>query len=207
MAKAAAFLGFGTLLGSAVIGRIMIRIDKTRLCGKYPESIFIFAMMVAFFYSMIAELVGLSAIIGSFLAGVSLARVKLIHGAVFREGAEYLQIIFASIFFISLGVLLDFHAITLDLLWFIAALTVVAILTKVLGCGIPAKLQGMGTKDSLIIGVGMVPRGEVAMIIALIGLNKELIQQDTYAALVLMSLLTTIIPPLILRNWLFKKRS
>ncbi len=206
LAKAIGFLSLGVLLGSAVVGRIMIRIDKTKLCARYPEIIFIFAIMVAFLYSMVAELVGLSAIIGSFLAGVSLARVKLKHGAVFRKGAEYLQIIFASIFFISLGVLFDIHVVTLDLAWFIAVLTIVAILTKVVGCGIPAKLQGMNMRDSLIIGVGMVPRGEVAMIVALIGLSQGLIEQNTYAALVLMSLLTTIIPPLILRNWLFREK-
>ena len=85
-------------------------------------------------------------------------------------------------------------------------MTIVALLTKFIGCGVPAKLQGIGTKDSLIIGVGMIPRGEVAMIIALIGLNQNLIMQDMYAVLVLISLLTTIIPPLILRNWLFKGR-
>ena len=64
----------------------------------------------------------------------------------------------------------------------------------------------MSTRDSLTVGTGMVPRGEVAMIVALIGLNQNLIMQDTYAAVVLMSLLTTIIPPLVLRNWLFKDR-
>jgi len=204
--KAIAFLVIGLVLGSKVITRIMIRLDNTRFCGKYPESIFIFAIMVAFLYSLVAELVGLSAIIGSFLAGVALTRVKLKHDVSFRKGAEHLQIIFASIFFISLGVLLDLRVVTLDLVWFIFVLTVVAILTKLIGCGVPAKLQGINTRDSLIIGVGMVPRGEVAMIIALIGLNQNLIQQNTYAALVLMSLLTTIIPPLILRNWLFKAK-
>jgi Kef-type K+ transport system membrane component KefB len=67
-----------------------------------------------------------------------------------------------------------------------------------------SKLQGMSSKDSLIVGIGMVPRGEVAMIVALIGLNQKLISQNMYAALILMSLLTTIVPPLILRNWLFR---
>ncbi|MBN2098534.1 MAG: cation:proton antiporter [Dehalococcoidia bacterium] len=205
LGKAVGFLVLGTVLGTTVIKRIVTRLDCTSFCGKYPESIFILAMMVAFLYSMIAELVGLSAIIGSFLAGVTLARVDLKHGTVFREGAEHLQIIFASIFFISLGVLLDFHIITSNLIWFILALTAVAILTKVLGCGIPALLQRMSLRDSLTIGVGMVPRGEVAMIVALIGLSQGLIEQDTYAALILMSLLTTIIPPLVLRNWLFRK--
>ncbi|MFH0768894.1 MAG: cation:proton antiporter, partial [Chloroflexota bacterium] len=92
------------------------------------------------------------------------------------------------------------------LLWFVLALSAVAILTKIIGCGIPAIIQRMSIKDSMIIGVGMVPRGEVAMIVALIGLNQNLINQSTYSALILMSLLTTIIPPLILRNWLFRER-
>lgn len=207
LAKATGFLVIGILLGIKILSRIMSRIDKTRIAIKFPESIFIFAIMVAFFYSMAAELIGLSAIIGSFLAGVSLSQVKLKNSRSFRDGAEYLQIIFASIFFISLGVLLDLHAVTPDLIWFVLILTVVAVITKVLGCGIPAKLQGINLKDSLIIGIGMVPRGEVAMIVALIGLNQNLIMQDTYVALVLMSLLTTIIPPVILRNWLFKKKA
>ncbi len=204
-AEAIGFVAIGALIGKTLLSRTLLRLDKTKLAGKYPESIFIFAIMVAFLYAMIAELVGLSAIVGSFLAGVSFSVVKLKSGEIFREGAEHLQIIFASIFFVSLGVIMNLRVITLDLLWFILALTVVAILTKVVGCGLSAKLQGITMKDSLIIGVGMVPRGEVAMIIALIGLNQKLILQDTYAALILMSLLTTIIPPLLLRNWLFKR--
>ena len=59
----------------------------------------------------------------------------------------------------------------------------------------------------VVIGFGMSPRGEVAMIVALIGLSKNWIEQDTYAALVMMSLLTTIIPPLVLRNWLYRSKS
>ncbi len=207
LGKAVGFLVLGTAAGMTLIRRLVTRLDCTSFCDKYPESIFILAIMVAFLYSMIAELVGLSAIIGSFLAGVSLSHVKFEHGDIFRGGAEHLQIIFASIFFISLGVLLDFHIITSNLIWFILALTAVAIVTKVLGCGIPALLQRISLRDSLTIGVGMVPRGEVAMIVALIGLSQGLIEQDTYAALILMSLLTTIIPPLVLRNWLFKKRT
>ena len=79
--------------------------------------------------------------------------------------------------------------------------------SKVIGCGLPARLMGMNTRDSLIVGFGMSPRGEVAMIVALIGLNEDLIAQGTYVALVLMSLLTTIITPILFRNWLFKDRA
>ena len=204
-AKATGFIIIGVLIGKVLLGRLIVRLDKTKIAGKYPESIFIFAIMIAFLYAMAAEYVGLSAIVGSFLAGASFAGVKLIRGEIFREGAEHLQIIFASVFFVSLGVIMDLHVITLNLLWFVLALSTVAILTKLIGCGIPAIIQRMSIRDSMIIGMGMVPRGEVAMIIALIGLSQNLINQSTYSALILMSLLTTIIPPLILRNWLFKR--
>jgi Kef-type K+ transport system membrane component KefB len=204
-AKAIGFIVIGILIGKILLSRLIVRLDKTKIAGKYPESIFIFAIMVAFLYAMAAESVGLSAIVGSFLAGASFAGVKLIRGEIFREGAEHLQIIFASIFFVSLGVIMDLHYVTLNLLWFVLALSAVAILTKLIGCGIPTIIQRMTIRDSLIVGMGMVPRGEVAMIVALIGLNQDLINQGTYSALILMSLLTTIIPPLILRNWLYKR--
>jgi Kef-type K+ transport system membrane component KefB len=203
--KAIAFIALGIVVGKFFFARIIVRLDNTKLCCKYPESIFIFAIMVAFLYALAAELMGLSAIIGSFLAGVSFAGVHLKRGHIFREGAEHLQIIFASIFFVSLGVIMDLHYVTANLVWFVIALSAVAILTKVIGCGLPALAQKTSFKDSLIIGVGMVPRGEVAMIIALIGLNQGLIDQGVYAAIILMSLVTTILPPLVMRNWLFKK--
>jgi len=82
---------------------------------------------------------------------------------------------------------------------------VTAILTKLIGCGLPAKLLGMNNQNSFVVGLGMVPRGEVAMIIALLALNEKIIEQPVYAALVIMSLLTTLIVPLILKNWVFAK--
>jgi len=78
-------------------------------------------------------------------------------------------------------------------------------ITKVLGCGIPAKMLGSDVRDSMVIGFGMTPRGEVAMIVALIGLNRGILDQPLYAALVAMSLITTILPPLIIRNWIYGK--
>ena len=203
--KAIGFIVIGTIIGRLLLGRLISGLDKTKLAGKFPESIFIFAIMVAFLYAMAADFVGLSAIVGSFLAGASFAGVKLTRGNVFREGAEHLQIIFASIFFVSLGVIMDLHVMTLNILWFVLALAAVAMATKVLGCGFPALMQRMSLRNSLIIGVGMSPRAEVAMIVALIGLDQNLITQSTYSALILMSLFTTIIPPLILRNLLFKR--
>ncbi len=202
-AKAAAFIVAGILAGRLGIARLLRRFDATRFAHQYPESILIFAMMIAFLYAVSAELAGLSAIVGSFLAGASFAGMDLKHGQVLRHGSEHLQVIFASIFFISLGVILDLRLFSLELLWFLAALTGVAMLTKAIGCGLPAWLGGMGLRDALVVGIGMVPRGEVAMVVALLGLDQRLISQETYAALILMSLLTTVLPPLVLRNWLF----
>ncbi|MCX6697227.1 MAG: cation:proton antiporter [Methanoregula sp.] len=202
--KAIAFIVIGGAFGIFVISKYIERLDATGFCKKFPEFIFIFAMMVAFLYAMCAEAVGLSAIVGAFIAGVSFESVKLSHSKNFREGAEYLQIIFAAIFFVSLGILADVKAVTPEILLFLVVLTVVAIITKVIGCGLPARMMGLCRKDALIVGFGMSPRGEVAMIVALIGLEAGIIGQSVYVVLVLMSLLTTVITPIVYRNWFFK---
>jgi Kef-type K+ transport system membrane component KefB len=202
--KAIAFIVIAGAFGLLVVSRFLEKLDTTAFAGKYPEFIFIFAMMMAFLYAMLAEVVGLSAIVGAFIAGVSFEGVRLYRSKSLKEGAEYLQIIFASIFFVSLGILADFHALTPEVVVFLIALTIVAIVTKVIGCGIPAKLSGLCTKDALIVGFGLAPRGEVAMIVALIGLETGIIGQDVYVTLVLMSLLTTLITPIVYRNWFYR---
>jgi Kef-type K+ transport system membrane component KefB len=204
LAKALLFLAAGSLLGKYFFNKKIVEFDSTPLAKKYPEMSFIYAMMLAFLYSMTAEAIGLSAIVGAFIAGVSMGNVKLKHSRDFKEGSDYLHIIFASIFFISLGIIADLHALDARIITFLLALTAVAILTKVVGCGLTAKILGFNSKDSAIIGFGMSPRGEVAMIVALIGLTSGVINQDVYVTLVLMSLLTTVLTPLILRNWVYK---
>ena len=202
--KALLFIGIGAAFGLLIVSRLIEGVDRTTFAGRFPEFTFIFAMMMAFFYAMVAEIVGLSAIVGAFIAGVSFSGVVLHQSKNLKEGADYLQIIFASIFFVSLGIIADLHALTYEIAVFMIVLTLIAILTKVLGCGIPAYLCGMSGRDALIVGFGMSPRGEVAMIVALIGLEEGIIDQSVYVTLVLMALLTTLITPLIYRNWLFR---
>ncbi|WP_292365874.1 MULTISPECIES: cation:proton antiporter [unclassified Methanoculleus] len=204
LAKAIGFIVIGGAVGLFGVSRFIERMDASKLAQKYPEFVFIFAMMIAFLYAMLADLMGLSGIVGAFIAGVAFEGVGLRNSKDVREGAEYLQIIFASIFFVSLGILADFQALTPDIIIFLVALTLVAIATKVIGCGLPARAMGMCREDSLIIGFGMAPRGEVAMIVALIGLDSGLIGQGVFVAIVLMSLLTTIVTPIVYRNWFFK---
>ncbi len=219
--KAIGFVVIAALVGVKLIPPLISRMDATKLARQFPEFVFIFAMMVAFFYAMAAEFVGVSAIVGAFLAGVCVNRVSLKHSLDIKLGAEYLYIIFAAIFFVSLGIIADLRFLTPEMLWFIIALIIVAIITKVVGCGLPARLLGMNGRDALIVGFGMAPRGEVAMIVGLIALTHfqdmaaaatDAVQQahllqlgnEVFISIVLMSLITTIIVPLIYRGWFFK---
>jgi Kef-type K+ transport system membrane component KefB len=204
LGKAVGFIAVGVAVSKFGLRQLIVRLDRTKTAARYPESLFIFAIMVAFLFAMAADYAGLSAIVGSFLAGSAFAGMPIKRSALFKEGAEYLQIIFASIFFVSLGIIMDLRTFDLNTLWFLLALVVVAILTKIVGCGLPAIAQKLNVRDSLTVGLGMVPRGEVAMIVALIGLDKGLINDSLYSAVILMSLLTTMIPPIILRNVLFR---
>ncbi len=204
LTKEVAFILIAGAIGVRVLAPMLGNLDRTKIAKKYPEFVFISAMAIAFFYATCAELIGTSGIIGAFIAGVALGSVELVHSKSIHESTESLYIIFASIFFISLGILVDIHTITQETLLFLVALTLVAIITKVIGCGLPAKLLGMSWRDSMILGFGMSPRGEVAMIVALLGLSKDLITQDIFAVIVMMSLLTTVITPIIYREWFYR---
>ncbi|VVB50809.1 Glutathione-regulated potassium-efflux system protein KefB [uncultured archaeon] len=202
--KAVLFLVVGSLLGKYFFNKKIVEFDSSKMAKRYPEMAFIYTMAIAFLYSMIAETIGLSAIVGAFIAGVSMGNVKLKNSLDFKEGSNYFHVIFASIFFVSLGIIADLHALNTGTIAFLLILTVVAVLTKVVGCGFTSKLVGFSNKDSIVIGFGMSPRGEVAMIVALIGLTKGVIHQDVYVTLVLMSLLTTAVTPMILRNGVYR---
>jgi len=198
--KAGGFIVISALAGLWIAQNWIQKLDESAFAKKYPEFIFVVAMLLAFGYAMIAELIGLSAIVGAFIAGVSLEGVNLKHSRHFKEGADYLRVLFGAIFFVSLGVLADISTFDLDMLYFLLALSVAAVLSKLIGCGLPAKLTGMSSRDSLIVGIGMSPRGEVAMIVALLALQQNIIAQASFVAIILMSLITTLIVPIVLRQ-------
>ena len=204
-AKAVGFLAVGGLAGHFGLRRLLGLIDSTRFTRRYPEVTFIFATMLAFLYGMGAELMGLSAIVGAFIAGASFAGVILRNGRDLYRGSESLMIIFSSIFFVSLGILADVRTLNAKVLVFLLVLTAVAIASKLIGCGGAALLNRSSLRDSAIIGFGMAPRGEVAMIIGLIGLDSGLISQEVYVSIILMSLLTTVVTPFVLRGWLYRR--
>ncbi|OQX22451.1 MAG: sodium:proton exchanger [Candidatus Altiarchaeales archaeon A3] len=198
--KAIAFVVIG-LVAAQYIKNFFVWVDGGRMAKKFPDFLFILAMTVAFGYSFAAELIGLSAIVGAFLAGSSLSGIRPKNSKDLKEGAEYIHIIFASIFFISLGILVDFHKVTYEVILFSVALIAVAIISKMIGCYLPARLVKESHKDSLIVGVGMIPRGEVGMIIGMIGLTAGVFTQDIYTAVIVMCIVTTLIVPPMLRKF------
>lgn len=200
--KAVAFLVVGSLFGSRIIARVLERWNKYAERRNIPQSTFLAAIGFAFAYATVAELVGLSAIVGAFIAGVSLESVRIKS---YRQGAAYLEQVFAAIFFVSLGVLVNVNA-AMGAWVFVIVLTAVAVLTKLIGCWLPTRALGFSRNDALAVGVGMVPRGEVAMIVALIGLNAGFVGQDVYSSVLLMALLTTVATPVWLKKMFEKKR-
>jgi Kef-type K+ transport system membrane component KefB len=204
--KAVLFIAAGAWLGQRLLARLTARIENSKLSDRSPEFVFVLGLLTAFTYALIAEHIGLSAIVGAFVAGIVFEGIKVSKSHSVHLGAEYVRAAFGAVFFVSLGVLADLRAVGLETLVFAGALTLVALLSKFIGCGITARLTGINTRDSLVIGVGMAPRGEVAMVIALLALNRGIIEQPAYVAMVLMSLLTTLVVPILLRNWLYREQ-
>jgi Kef-type K+ transport system membrane component KefB len=202
--KAVLFISVGAWLGQILLLRLSEKIDRSALAERSPEFIFVLGLLTAFVYALAAEFLGLSAIVGAFVAGVVFEGIHVNKSRSVHIGAEYVRASFGAVFFVSLGVLADMRTLGMDTLIFAGALTLVAFLSKLIGCGLSARATGIATKESLIIGVGMAPRGEVAMVIALLALNRGIIEQPAYVALVLMALVTTLVVPILLRNWLYR---
>lgn len=204
--KAVVFIAAGAWLGEIVLARLSAKIDNSRLAERSPEFVFVLGLLTAFTYALIAEHLGLSAIVGAFVAGIVFEGIQVNRSRSVHLGAEYIRAAFGAVFFVSLGVLADLRTMGTETLIFAGVLTQVAFFSKFIGCGITARLTGVNTRDSLVIGVGMAPRGEVAMVIALLALNRGIIDQPAYVAMVLMSLITTLVVPVLLRNWLYRNR-
>lgn len=176
--------------------------------GKVPMSVnkLALAIIVCLVFSMLAEWIGLAAIIGAFLAGMIFAEHAWewdLEGKI-----DSISTFMLSFFFLNVGMQVDIGILTdltVDLL--IVVIIVLAILSKYIGCALGAKMGDKTLdKSSLnIIGFGMAPRGEVGIIVASIGLSTGAMSSELYAVVVFMSVLTTIIaPPIISR--LFKKK-
>lgn len=113
--------------------------------------------------------------------------------------------IFVPVFFAYIGISAEFIGI-LDHLGTIILLSILAILTKFVGAGLGAKLSGFGWNSSMGIGSAMVSRGEVALIVATMGLSANLITQDLYASSIAVVIITTVVTPPMMK-WFFQSKN
>ncbi|OWT51329.1 cation:proton antiporter [Bacillus sp. K2I17] len=164
---------------------------------RVSESIVSAALIICFSFAYFGELLGIAGIIGAFAAGIAISQTNYKH-EVEKKVEPIAYAMFVPVFFVSIGMNITFDGIG-NQIWFILALTVIAVLTKLIGCGFGARMTGFGAKSSAIIGAGMVSRGEVALIIAGTGLSSGLLAQDYFTAIVIVVILTTMITPPMLK--------
>ncbi|MCU5111157.1 cation:proton antiporter [Bacillus wiedmannii] len=164
---------------------------------RVSESIVSAAFIICFSFAYFGELLGIAGIIGAFAAGIAISQTNYKH-EVEKKVEPIAYAMFVPVFFVSIGMNITFDGIG-NQIWFILALTVIAVLTKLIGCGFGARMTGFDAKSSAIIGAGMVSRGEVALIIAGTGLSSGLLAQDYFTAIVIVVILTTMITPPMLK--------
>lgn len=200
------------LVSKYVVPRIYDYFDERRkriiAQGKVPASAnkLVMAIILCVGMAAFAEFIGLAAIIGAFLAGMLLAdhawEWELEHKV------ESITTFFISFFFLNVGLQVDLNSLTDGSIIFLVVVTIaLALVTKYIGCGFGARIadRQIDKQGISIIGVGMMPRGEVGIIVASIGLASGVMGADLYSVVVLMSVISTIVAPPILSKLFAKK--
>ncbi|HEU4904954.1 MAG TPA: cation:proton antiporter [Solirubrobacterales bacterium] len=190
---ALAFVAFFALGGT----RAMARRPQLLKEPRFSESPLLPAVILCLGVAVLAAQIGLAAIIGAFLAGLMVAETKEQHPI--EDEVAPLYAFFPPFFFVAIGIQLDLGALLdLDTLGLLAAVTVVAAATKLAGAWIGARK--MKPDERRLVAIGMIPRGEVGIIVAGIGAIAGVIDEQLFAVIVAMSILTTLVVPPLLRR-------
>ena len=178
-------------------------ISKIFLGFKTPGSAITLALALAFIAAGLAETVGLAMIIGAFSIGLALSNTKLAQ--YIHKPLMSIYAIFVPIFFVVMGMMVNLQ--DMGGIWiFGLTISIAAILSKLIGSSLPALLFKFKLIESLRIGIGMVPRGEIAILIASIGITQGLIDSKLYGAAIMLTMITTLIAPPLL-SLSFKNKS
>lgn len=187
-------------LFSIVAGLACYRIFRY-LDAKYPhtQGIQVFGISLCFALSYIAEMFfGIADITGAFVAGIILCSIKdSDYIAKQVDGSSY--ILFGPVFFVSIGLKTDISGVDGRIIGFSAAFILVALAAKVAGCGLISRVCRFSASDSLKIGVGMMTRGEVALIVAQKGLAVGLMEPVYFTAVILLIIVSSIVTPILLK--------
>lgn len=187
--KKVLFFVFAILIAWKVVPWIMSKFTKL----PTSEMVISTALIVCFVYAYVAEYTGVANIIGAYIAGIAIGITKS-KEVVFEKVETISYSIFVPVFFAYIGISAEFSGI-LDNLVLIILLSIFAILTKFIGAGAGAKLSGFNWRSSMGIGSAMVSRGEVALIVASLGIASNLITQDLYATMIVVVIVTTVVTP------------
>lgn len=202
LVRMVAFLLLALWVGRRLVPRVVPWVEDLPI----SQGLTALVLVAILLYSWAAEVLGgMAAITGAFLAGLAFARTP------FRRRIEEAMSVMAyswlvPVFFISIGLETNARALGWSGVPFALILVVLAVASKVLGCGLGARLGGCTLSESRAVGVGMVSRGEVGLIVATVGLQSGLIGDGVFAAAVIMVLTTTILTPMMLRL-LYPRRS
>lgn len=186
---------FGIWLGITALGLILSkRIAAMLKQFKHASAFSIMALGLALLLSGFFEREGLAMIIGAYITGLSLSKTDISH--IIIEKVHVLYEFFVPVFFAVMGMMVDLRQLaSIEVIAIGLVFTAVCILAKVLGCGLPALFAGFNLKGALRIGAGMVPRGEVALIVAGIGVTNGLLDGGLFGIAIMMTLLTTLVAP------------
>ena len=198
---------FGVWLGATLIGVVAARkISWLLKMFKSPQAIATLAFGLSMILAGFFEFMGLAMIIGAYVMGLALSRTDLKH--MIQETLSPVYTFLVPIFFCVMGMMVDVTALmSKPVLVFGGIYTMFAIFAKVIGCALPSWFCGFNFIGGMRIGAGMVPRGEVALIIAGLGLSKGFLSQEIFGIGILMTLATTVIaPPVLVGLFLPKKR-
>jgi Na+:H+ antiporter len=187
---------FAGLLIAAII--IIPRIVNTERLWKARGSIEGIVTASFFGASAIAAAVGLSPIVGSFSVGMAVASTKIIKRV--EEYVDKLEIIFGPLFFAIIGAQVNLTGVNIEVLILSAIVIVVAIVSKLVGCGLPSLLFLKNKSKAMIVSIGMISRGEVGLIVAGIGVTSGVLSSNIYTTVIIMVAVTTLITPMWLRK-------
>jgi Kef-type K+ transport system membrane component KefB len=197
LAEAIGFALFMIFFGPRIVRRVRPGLEKMST-RHAPLAL---SLVLCLLLSWASTKIGMAAIIGSFFAGLVLADYSPEWNLEPRIGAitEFL----APVFFFAIGARLDVRLFHGDVLVAAVIVTILAAISKIFACGLPVLREGWTTAFS--VGVGMLPRGEVALIVALVGLQAGIVTDSTYAIVIFMTAVTTVLAPPVLR--MLMKRS
>ncbi|MDQ4015291.1 MAG: cation:proton antiporter [Thermoproteota archaeon] len=188
----------GTFAVILVVSVLVIpRILHTERLWKSKGSLEGIVTAAFFAAAGIAAFVGLSPIVGAFAIGMAVASTRIIDQV--HEYVDKLQIIFAPLFFAIIGAQVDLRGVNLDVLFLAGIIIAIAVVTKLIGCGLPSLLFLKDKARSMRVGIGMVSRGEVGLIVAGVGVSSGALTNDIYTAVIIMVAATTIITPVWLK--------